>query len=268
MKTTRSMSSMSGLTATDNDDSAPAHPTFSSSKSSRFSTSPSSPSSPQSRPLSQRPFASMRMSPPQQLNSSPLQTLQHTSTKRIAVSNFLQSPILVNRRRSDASDTASEAGGQSVYGNQSIAHLSTAGAGSPLLAPASDSSEPHFLAYRGKVVELFKMIKKDPTLLNAKYQYSTAKLLSPMEEVDDTYQPPHHIPKLVRAALQVDNILAMSREQRWLLQNSFGSSSLLHYACCGKAAQSDFLCHSANISLSLAVYRFSTFRHLPSNVAW
>ena len=95
---------------------------------------------------------------------------------------------------------------------------------------------PHIIAYKGDVSKLKDLITNqldgDTSFLHHLYDYTPGKsLLTKEEEDDEFYIPPPQLPKLIRAALKIQNVNNMTRDQRWLLQHAFQQSSLLHYAC-------------------------------------
>lgn len=91
----------------------------------------------------------------------------------------------------------------------------------------------HIACLKGDFLRVSDLLTKNPSLLNQTYNFSDKPLLSEAEDNDATYLPPPQIPKTIKAALNVIDPSRMTRDQRWLIQNSFGRSSLLHYACAG-----------------------------------
>eukprot|EP01040_Poterioochromonas_malhamensis_P014587 gene14587-16162_t len=103
---------------------------------------------------------------------------------------------------------------------------------------SNDYQEPiqdpiHIACFKGNFLRITDLISKDPSLVNRVYNLNDGPLLSSGEADDPSYLPPHQVPKTIRAAVAsaVNNLQAINRDQKWLIDNSFQHSSLLHFAC-------------------------------------
>jgi hypothetical protein len=143
-------------------------------------------------------------------------------------------------------------------------------------APIVSHDPIHLACLKGNLLRVIELLSQDKSLLNQKIIFSEFSdrypaLLTQEEEEDETYLPPPQIPKTIRAALHAfadsssysssSSSYRLNHDQRWLIQNSFNGSTLLHFACAGDGLEivKYLVAEGADLNLVNEVHRPAEF---------